>query len=98
MSENQRFGSKRRAPSSIGTPDQTAQLESRHQRRALRGPKRYAYAITSSNRDAFALPVQVLKAANAPKGTRRRKHVDEPGRFTRDLGGSTPCDYVYGTG
>ena len=98
MRENERFGSKRRAPSTIVTPDQTAELISRRQRRALRGPKRFAYSVTSNVRDAYAGPVQGLKPANAPTGTRRRKHRDEPGRFTMALGGSTPCDYVYGTG
>lgn len=97
--ENNRHGSKRDpVASTISTPDHAAPLESRHQRRALRGPKTYRTAITSRVRDAYAGPVQVLKPANAPKGTRRTKHKDEPGRFTRDLGGSTPAAYVHGTG
>lgn len=93
--ENARDGSNRRAPSSITTPDTTAPLESRAQRRALRGPKTFRTAVTSRVRDAEAGPVQVLKAG---KGKRKRVHKDAPGRFTRNLGGSTPCDYVYGTG
>lgn len=93
--ENARHGSKRQAPSTIRTPDSTAPLESRRQRRALSGPKRFAFAVTSTVRDAQAGPVQIVKAG---KGKRRRTHKD-PGRtFTRNIGGSTPCDYVYGTG
>jgi hypothetical protein len=56
---------------------------------------RYRYAVISTVRDADAGPVQVIKEG---KGKRRRRHRDEPGRFTTNLGGSTPCDYVYGTG
>lgn len=93
--ENARNGTSRKAPSSITTPDTTAPLESRAQRRALRGPKTFRTAVTSRVRDAQAGPVQVVKAG---KGQRRRKHRDEPGRFTTNLGGSTPCEYVYGTG
>lgn len=97
--ENNRHGSSRDpVASTISTPDHTAPLESRRQRRALRGPKTYRTAITSRVRDAYAGPVQVLKPANAPKGTRKRRHRDEPGRFTRNVGGSTPQEYVYGTG
>lgn len=96
--ENNRHGSAREpVASTISTPDKTAPLESRRQRRALRGPKNFRTAVVSTVRDADADPVQILR----PAGKRRRKprqHRDEPGRFTRDLGGSTPCDYVYGTG
>jgi hypothetical protein len=93
--DNRRSGSKRTAPSSVRTPEGTAPLESRRQRRALNGPVRYRYAIVSNVRDADAGPVQVLRKG---KRGRPRKHRDEPGRFTRDIGGSTPCEYVYGTG
>lgn len=92
---NERSGSNRRAPSTVRTPDTTAPLESRRQRRALNGPKRFAFAVTSTVRDADAGPVQIVKAG---KGKRRRAHKDERGRFTLNLGGSTPCEYVYGTG
>lgn len=93
MRENVRI-TDRRPPSSITTPNGTAPLESARQRRALNGPKGFAYAITSTVRDADAGPVQVVKV----RGSRRRKHKDQPGRFTLNVGGSTPCDYVYGTG
>jgi len=92
---NERHGSNRRAPSSIVVPEGTAALESARQRRALSGPKTFAFAVTSTRRDAAAGPVQVLRKG---KRGRPRKHRDEPGRFTRNLGGSTPCEYVYGTG
>lgn len=97
--ENARHGSSRDpVASTIGTPDTTAPLESRRQRRALRGPKgtkpwERATAATSRVRDAWAEPVQIVKT----RGTRRRKHRDV-GTYTRDIGGSTPCEYAYGTG
>lgn len=98
LRRNERYGSKREpVASTIRTPNTTAPLESARQTRALRGPKGFPYAVTSSARPTYAGPVQVLR----PAGSKRRKpakHVDEPGRFTRDLGGSTPCQYVYGTG
>lgn len=95
---NERLGSKRQAPSTIRTPEGLAPLESRRQVRALRGPKRLMTASTSRVRDAYALPVQVLKPANAPKGTRRRRHQDPPGRFTLAVGGSMSPRYVQGNG
>lgn len=95
MQENARTGSKRRAPSTITTPDTIAPLESRAQRRALAGPKGFPFAVTSTVRDAQAGPVQVLRKG---KRGRPRKHRDEPGRFTLNIGGSTPVEYVYGTG
>ena len=96
---NERLGSKREPlASTIATPDKLAPLESARQTRALRGPKRLRTAMHSRVRDAWAGPVQILKPANAPKGTRRRRHQDEPGRFTRNVGGSTPCGYMWGNG
>jgi len=92
---NERNGSKRKAPSSITVPEGTAPLESARQRRALSGPRTFAFAVTSTRRDAYADPVQVLRTG---KRGRPRKHRDAPGRFTRNLGGSTPTEYVYGTG
>lgn len=97
--ENARHGTKRDpVASTVSTGDATAPLETRRQRRALRGPKNYRTAVVSTVRDAWATPVVVLKPANAPKGTRRRKYRDPIVGATRNLGGSTPCDYVYGTG
>lgn len=98
--ENNRHGTDRDpVASTVSTGDSTAPLESRRQRRALRGPRQRHTAATSTVRDAWATPVQILKPANAPKGTRRTKHRDPEGMtFTLDLGGSTPCEYVYGTG
>ena len=96
--ENNRHGSRREpVASTIVTPPKTAPLESARQRRALRGPKRLSTAITTRQRDAWAYPVQVLRPADAPKGTRRKRHTPPPG-LTRNVGGSTPQPYVYGTG
>ena len=101
MQENARTGSNRRAPSTIVTPDTIAPLESRRQRRALSGPKGFAYAVTSTVKDASADKVQVLRPAGkrGHRTTRQpRQHRDAPGRFTLNVGGSTPVEYVYGTG
>lgn len=90
---NERFGSKRRAPSTIRTPEGVTELISARQRRAERGPKRLTTAMHSKVRDAYAGPVQIVKAG---KGQRRRKHRDEPGRFTLNVGGSCSPSYVHG--
>lgn len=98
LRKNERHGSKREpVASTVTTPPTTAPLESARQVRALRGAKGFPYAVTSTARPTYAGPVQVLREA----GQKRRKpraHVDEPGRFTRNVGGSTPQEYVYGTG
>jgi hypothetical protein len=95
LRENARHGSDREpVASTVKTGDSTAPLVSARQRRAERGPKQRHTAITSRQRDAWATPVVVVKAG---KGQRRRAYKD-PLVTTRDLGGSTPCDYVYGTG
>lgn len=108
-SENNRHGTKRDpVVSSVSTGEHTAPLESRRQRRALRGPKSLRSAIVSNVRDAWATPVVTRKRKRASRvkvdavGTPHRIYTnldyDDKRTYTRDLGGSTPCDYVYGTG
>lgn len=98
--ENARHGTSRdpvastvSAGSSNGDTNSPA-LESRRQRRALRGPKGFGTATTSRVRDAWATPVVIVKAG---RGQRRKAYRDGL-TTTLNLGGSTPCDYVYGTG
>lgn len=97
--ENNRHGSKRDpVASTISTPDHAAPLESRRQRRALRGPKTFRTAITSTVRDAQADPVQTFTRKRKPRTTRvyNPTHRDAPGRFTRDP--QAGQQYVHGTG
>jgi hypothetical protein len=85
----------RKAPSTIIPPFKHQPVVSDRQKRALRGPKRFAFAVTSDVRDAYAEPVQTIKV----KGQRKRKHRDlNPRRFTTNLGGTCATEYVYGTG
>lgn len=97
LRRNERHGSKREpVGSTITTPLTTAPLESARQVRALRGAKGFPYAVTSAGRPTYADPVQVLRPAGA-KRRKPRQHQDTR-TYTTSLGGSTPCDYVYGTG
>lgn len=94
--ENARHGTNRDpVASTVSTGDATAPLETSRQRRALRGPKNYRTAVVSTVRDAWATPVVVVKEG---RGKRKRTYRDPIKGATRNLGGSTPCDYVYGTG
>lgn len=105
LRENARHGSVREpVASTVKTGDSTAPLQSARQRRAERGPKQRHTAATSTVRDAWATPVVTGTARRAsvvkPDGRKvyRQGAYRSPIAGTRDLGGSTPCDYVYGTG
>ena len=97
LRENARHGSVREpVASTVKTGDSTAPLQSARQRRAERGPKQRHTAITSTVRDAWATPVVIVREAGSKR--RRRAYKDPLVNATRDLGGSTPTEYVYGTG
>jgi hypothetical protein len=108
--ENNRHGTSRDpVASTVSTGDATAPLESRRQRRALRGPKHLRTAAVSTVRDAWATPVvrstrkraSTVKrdaAGNVRKVYRNSGYRDPLVNATRNVGGSTPCEYVYGTG
>lgn len=99
--ENARHGSKREpVGSTITTPEKTAPLESRRQRRALRGPKYFRTAVVSTVRDADAGAVQTYARKRKPRkgAPYNPTHRDEPGRFTMNVGGSCAPRYVPGNG
>lgn len=109
LRENARHGSVREpVASTVKTGDSTAPLQSARQRRAERGPKQRHTAITSTVRDAWATPVvtATVKRASIVKtlADGRKVKVYRNGQYrdplttTRDVGGSTPAEYVYGTG
>lgn len=104
--ENNRHGTSRDpVGSTISTPPNTAPLESRRQRRALRGPKNFRTAVVSTVRDAWAGPTTVGTRKRATRVTPRGRVYTNPahrdpdaGRFTTNLGGSCAPRYVPGRG